>query len=185
LFNHYFIRIAGSSIIEFRNWIMTENHDALAVADRPPLLEKALEKNEEVKEKVESSANELSSINEAVRKEMAADRTVQQVAHTLTRSEDVEEKVHECADDLEEVNALLGQEVDSREELNLELTEIEQKLTTTENILSITQQSMAVAQEIGAEAVALLAREKEYLRITLSCIGDAVITTNIPVTSLT
>ena len=158
---------------------MTENHDALAVADRPPLLEKALEKNEEVKEKVESSANELSSINEAVRKEMAADRTVQQVAHTLTRSEDVEEKVHECADDLEEVNALLGQEVDSREELNLELTEIEQKLTTTENILSITQQSMAVAQEIGAEAVALLAREKEYLRITLSCIGDAVITTNI------
>ena len=30
---------------------MTKNHDALAVADRPPLLEKALEKNEEVKER--------------------------------------------------------------------------------------------------------------------------------------
>ena len=64
---------------------MTKNPDALVSADRPPLLETALEKNEEVKEKVENSANELSSINEAVRKEMAADRTVQQVAHTLTR----------------------------------------------------------------------------------------------------
>ncbi|MDQ3186031.1 MAG: EAL domain-containing protein [Pseudomonadota bacterium] len=152
---------------------------SLTSAGQPPLLEKALEKNQEVKDKVESCAVELSTVNETVRKEIAAGSTVRQAGSTLARSESVKDKVQECADDLHEVNEALAQEVDSREELDRELMEIERKLSTTQQILSITQEGLASAHEVGAEAVALLAKEKEYLRITLSCIGDAVITTDI------
>jgi diguanylate cyclase (GGDEF)-like protein/PAS domain S-box-containing protein len=158
---------------------MTKNQDALAFADSPPLLEKALEKNEEVKEKVESCAGELSSINETVREEMAAGSAVRGVNAALMRSENVKERVQECADDLEEVNTMLAEEVDSRVALDRELIEIEQRLTATENILSITQKGLAIEHEIGADAIARLAREKEHLRLTLNSMGDAVITTDI------
>lgn len=147
-------------------------------AGKPSLLKKTLKKNQDVENKVESCAGELSTVNKTLRKEIAAGSTVQRVGNTLARNESVEGKVQECADDLHEVNETLAQQADSREVLDRELMEIQGKLATTQQILSITQEGLASAHDIGAEAIALLAKEKEYLRITLSCIGDAVITTD-------
>ena len=72
--------------------------------------------------------------------------------------------MHPCALDLQEVNAILTRRkwITSRE-LGRELMEAEQKLSTTKNILSITQEGLEIAQETEANAIALLAKEKEYL----------------------
>ncbi len=72
--------------------------------------------------------------------------------------------MHPCALDLQEVNAILVRRkwITSRE-LGRELMEAEQKLSTTKNILSITQEGLEIAQETEANAIALLAKEKEYL----------------------
>ncbi|MDQ3185622.1 MAG: EAL domain-containing protein [Pseudomonadota bacterium] len=171
-------------------------------ADKPPLLEKALEKNQEVKDKVESCAVELFTVNETARKEIVAGSTLQQVERTLARSESVEDKVQECADDLHEVNEALKHEVDDRNKLNRELMETGQELSVAQNILSSTQDVLAVAHKVAEEASALLVRseeiqtelrhditrgqlaektlfeEKERLRVTLNHIGDAVIATD-------
>lgn len=174
-----------------------------ASADKPPLLEKALEKNQAVKDKVESCAVELSAVNETARKERVAGSTVHQVERTLARSESVEHKVQECADDLHEVNEVLKHEVDDRNKLKRELMETGQKLSATRTILSSTQEVLAIAHKVAEKAGALLVRaeeiqtelrhditegrlvekmlfeEKERLRVTLNHIGDAVITTDI------
>lgn len=181
----------------------TEDDPSLTSADEPPLSEKALEKNQQIQGKMESCAAELSDVNETAKKEMAAGTALQQVESTLARSKSVENKVQECADDLHELNVVLAKEVDSHEQLNRELMETGRELSTTQDILSKTQDDLAIAHEVGVEANALLMRseeihtelrrditkgqvaearlfeEKESLRITLSCIGDAVITTDI------
>ena len=118
------------------------------LADKPPSLEKALGKNQDVKGKVEHCAVELSAVNEAVKQEMAAGSTLLQVEKTLAQSENVEEKMHECIDELYEVNKVLIQEIDDRDGLHREFMETDQKLSATQNILSDTQDILAgVRQE--------------------------------------
>jgi diguanylate cyclase (GGDEF)-like protein/PAS domain S-box-containing protein len=172
-------------------------------ADQSLLLEKALEKNQGVQDTIEHCAVELSAVNETVKQEMGAGSTLQQVEKTLARSESVKDKVQECAGELHEVNKVLVKEVDDRKELNRELMEAGQDLSATQDILSNTQDDLAIARAVAEEANALLVRsgkihtelrrditkgqraearlfeEKECLRVTLSCIGDAVITTDI------
>ncbi|MDQ3185144.1 MAG: GGDEF domain-containing protein [Pseudomonadota bacterium] len=115
-------------------------------------LEQALEKSQEVKDKVEKCAIELSNVNETVKKEIATGMTLQQTEKALAQSESVEDKVQECAGELHEVNEVLAQEIDDRNKLNRELIETLQELSTTQNILSNTQDVLAIAHEVVEEA---------------------------------
>ena len=125
-------------------------------ADKSPLLGKALEKNQDVKDKMEDCATELATVNDTVKEKMAAGSTLQEVEKTLARSENVEDKVQECADELHEVNEVLVQEIDDRKKLSSELKETGQTLSDTQNILSDTQDVLAVAHRVAEETSALL-----------------------------
>jgi diguanylate cyclase (GGDEF)-like protein len=131
---------------------MTSDHDTSPTLDNPPLLEKALEKSQEVKDKVEKCANELSTVNETVKKEMAAGITLHQAEKALAQSESVEDKVHECAGELTEVNTVLAQEIDDRNKLKRELIETLQELSPTQKVLSDPQDVLAIAHEVVDEA---------------------------------
>ena len=132
---------------------MTSNQDsALTSADAPVLLEKALEKSQEVKEKMVDCVTELSTVNETVKTDLTAGITLRQAKAALAQTESVEEKVQECADELHEVNEALAQEIGDRDELNRELKETEQKLSATKHILSNTQDNLAIAHEVAEEA---------------------------------
>ena len=132
---------------------MTSNQDsALTSADTPALLEKALEKSQEVKEKMVDCVTELATVNETVKSDMVAGITLKQAKAALAQTESVEEKVQECADELHEVNEALAQEIGDRDELNRELKETEQKLSATKHILSNTQDNLAIAHEVAEEA---------------------------------
>ena len=131
---------------------MTSDHDPSPTFDNPPLLEKALEKSQEVKDKVEKCANELSTVNETVKKEMAAGITLHQAEKALAQSESVEDKVHECAGELTEVNTVLAQEIDDRNKLKRELIETLQELSPTQKVLSDPQDVLAIAHEVVDEA---------------------------------
>ncbi len=132
---------------------MTSEHDSsLTSADKHPLLEKALEKSQDVKEKMVDCVTELSTVNETVKKEMSAGITLQQAKKALARSESVEDKVQECADELHEVNEVLAQEINERDVLKRQLRKTERNLSTIQNILSDTQEVLAVVQEVAEEA---------------------------------
>ncbi len=125
---------------------------SITPTDTPALLEKALEKSQEVKEKMVDCVTELSTVNETVKTEMTTGITLQQAKAALAQTESVEEKVQECADELHEVNEALAQEISDRDELNRELTETERKLTATKHILSHTEGNLAIAHEVAEEA---------------------------------
>lgn len=133
---------------------MTSDHGSsrTSTVDSSPLLVKALEKSLEVKDKVEKCANELSTVNETIKKEMAAGITLHQAEKALAQSESVEDRVHECAGELNEVNNVLAQEIDDRNKLNRELIETLQELSTTQNVLSDSQNVLAIAHEVVEEA---------------------------------
>jgi diguanylate cyclase len=131
---------------------MTSYRDPSPVSADKPFLENALKKSQEVKDKVEKCAIELSTVNETVKKEMAAGITLQQAEEALAQSERVEDKVQECAGELDEVNNVLAQEIDGRDKLNRELIETLQELSSTPNILSTPQDILAIAHEVVAEA---------------------------------
>ena len=128
------------------------NGSSIILTDPSALLEKALEKSQEVKEKMVDCATELATVNETVKTEMTAGITLQQAKAALEQTESVEEKVQECADELHEVNEALAQEIGDRDELNRELKETEQKLSATKHVLSHTEGNLAIAHEIAAEA---------------------------------
>ncbi len=108
---------------------MTSSGDfSLTPAATPALLERALEKSQDVKEKMVDCVAELSTVNETVKQELAVGVTLQQAKKALAQSESVEEKVQECADELHEANEVLAQGIGDRDELHRELRETERKL---------------------------------------------------------
>jgi diguanylate cyclase (GGDEF)-like protein len=132
---------------------MTSNQDsALTSADAPALLEKALEKSQEVKEKMVDCATELATVNETVKTDLTTGITLRQAKAALAQTESVEEKVQECADELHEVNEALAQEIGDRDELNRELKETEQKLSATKHVLAHMEDNLAIAHEVAEEA---------------------------------
>ena len=80
-------------------------------------------KTEQVKEKVEAAANELSTVNEVLKDELK-ESPKPEVANAITKSEDVEAKVQECVVELEAVNEALAVETDERAQLGRELREL-------------------------------------------------------------
>ncbi|MBA4143920.1 MAG: hypothetical protein H0X43_13275 [Nitrosospira sp.] len=94
-----------------------DNESSLTPPDAPALLEKALEKSLDIKEKIEDCVTELSTVNEAVKEEMAAGITMRQAKKVLAENESVEEKIQECADELHAVNQDLAEGIGDRDAL--------------------------------------------------------------------
>jgi diguanylate cyclase (GGDEF)-like protein len=134
------------------NPFIPPNHDPSAGPASPASLEKALEKSQDVKEKMVDCVAELSTVNETVKQEMDTGITLRQAKKALAQSEGVEEKVRECADELNEVNQVLAEGIEDRDDLNRELRKIERRLAITQHILSDTQDVLAVAEEAAEKA---------------------------------
>jgi diguanylate cyclase (GGDEF)-like protein len=133
--------------------IIATHHDtSLAPENAPALLEKALEKSQDVKEKMVSCVTQLSTVNETVKQDMAGGITLQQAKEALAQTERVEDKVQECADELHEVNQALAVGIGDRDQLNRELRRVQQKLSTTRDILSDTQEELAIVEELAEQA---------------------------------
>lgn len=129
-----------------------DNESSLTPSDVPTLLEKALEKSQDVKEKMVDCVAELSTVNEAVKQEMAAGITLRQAGKALAQSESVEQKVQECADELHEVNQNLAEGIGDRDALKRELIRTERKLSITQLILSDTQEVLGIAEGVAEDA---------------------------------
>ena len=88
-----------------------------------PLLVRALTQSEQVKEKVESCALELSEVNAVLQGELIESLPRDDVRTALEQSAHVEVKVQECAEDLQEVNRNLVKEITVRKKLERRLDE--------------------------------------------------------------
>lgn len=92
-------------------------------------LRRALDKSEQVHEKVEQAATDLSAVNAVLKDEIADGVPLAKVELALTQSEKVEGKVQEAADELIDVNDALAEEIDERHKL-------ENRLSNTHRALS-------------------------------------------------
>ena len=88
----------------------------------PAPLIRALDQSEQVKDKVEQCAAELSSVNAVLQEEIADGVPLQEVERALGMSEEVEVKVQQCAEDLAAVNDTLAEEIDERNNLEHQLS---------------------------------------------------------------
>jgi predicted signal transduction protein with EAL and GGDEF domain len=89
----------------------------------PAPLIRALDQSEQVKDKVEQCAAELSSVNAVLKEEIADGVPLHVVESALGMSEEVEVKVLQCAEDLASVNDALAEEIDERNNLEHQLSE--------------------------------------------------------------
>ena len=88
----------------------------------PTSLTRALGQNEQVKDKVEECAADLSSVNAVLKQEVAEGGAPHEVERAVSQNEEVEVKVQECADDLAVVNTALTEEIDERRTLERDLS---------------------------------------------------------------
>ena len=95
----------------------------------PPPLSRALNQSEQVKDKVEQCAADLSSVNAVLKEEMAEGMSTHEVERALDMSEEVEVKVQQCAEDLAAVNDALAQEIDERHQLEHQLSKSDAALS--------------------------------------------------------
>jgi diguanylate cyclase (GGDEF)-like protein len=86
-------------------------------------LSRALGQSEQVKDKVEECAVELSSVNAVLKEEIVDGVPLHEVERALDVSEEVEVKVLQCAEDLATVNDALAEEIDERKNLEHQLSE--------------------------------------------------------------
>jgi diguanylate cyclase (GGDEF)-like protein len=86
-------------------------------------LSRALGQSEQVKDKVEECAVELSSVNAVLKEEIVDGVPLHEVERALDMSEEVEVKVLQCAEDLATVNDALAEEIDERKNLEHQLSE--------------------------------------------------------------
>jgi diguanylate cyclase len=103
---------------------MTSNGDkagASKVLVPAPLI-RALDQSEQVKDKVEQCAADLSSVNAVLKEEIADGVPIHVVESALGMSEEVEVKVLQCAEDLATVNDALAEEIDERKDLERQLS---------------------------------------------------------------
>jgi diguanylate cyclase (GGDEF)-like protein len=94
-----------------------------------PALSRALSQSEQVQDKVERAAVELSAVNEILKDELRPATSVAEVVRALDQSEAVEEAVHEAADELALINDALAQEIDQRHDLERQLSHADVALT--------------------------------------------------------
>jgi diguanylate cyclase len=85
-----------------------------------------LDQSEHIKDVVEECAEELSSVNTALKQELSDRPSPPRVKHALHKSETVENKVQDCAEELSTVNQALENEVTEREMLEDQLNAAKQ-----------------------------------------------------------
>ena len=102
----------------------SDNEDATTeqTPEATPLV-RALDLNEQVQDKVEECAAELSSVNAVLQQEIVEAGPYPEVERAVSQNVEVEAKVQECADDLADVNAALTEEIDERKNLEQDLSE--------------------------------------------------------------
>jgi diguanylate cyclase (GGDEF)-like protein len=88
----------------------------------PTPLTRALGQSEQVKDKVEECAADLSSVNAVLKQEIAEREAPHEVERAVNQNEEVEVKVQECADDLAIVNTALSEGIDERRSLEHDLS---------------------------------------------------------------
>lgn len=91
---------------------------------KPKSLISTVDQSEKIKDVVEECADELSSVNLALKKELGSRPLQQGVEIALQKSEAIETKVQDCAEDLSLVNQALQGEVKERQSLELELIDM-------------------------------------------------------------
>jgi diguanylate cyclase (GGDEF)-like protein len=90
-------------------------------------LNKALAQSEHVRELVEESAEELSSVNVVLKEELAEHAPVPEVVRALEKSEAVEDKVQEASEKLLVVNQALEGEIRDRDMLDHQLAAVKEQ----------------------------------------------------------
>ena len=131
--------------------LIPDNHSSLS-------LRVALEKNNYVKEKIEECANELSTINQTMKKEISpSTESSPQIEKVLAQNEEVEHKVQECSLKLTELKTVLEVEVDDNRELKQELKQTKEKLSATSQVLStmenIVTNAYVIAEQVKQKAM--------------------------------
>ncbi|MEO7111990.1 MAG: GGDEF domain-containing protein, partial [Polyangiaceae bacterium] len=91
-------------------------------------MNRALDQSEHVHDKVEQAAIDLSSVNAALKHEIAAGASLAKVERVLNKSEAIEVKVLEAAEELVTVNDALAEEIDERHHLERELSKVDAAL---------------------------------------------------------
>ena len=90
---------------------------------KPALLVKALDQNEQVQDKVEQCAVDLSSVNAVLKEGTTEGMPPLEVERAIDKNEEVEIKVQECAEALATVNDALTDGVDEYKDLKHKLSE--------------------------------------------------------------
>jgi len=88
-----------------------------SAAKGSPLLVRALTQSEQVKDKVETCAVELSEVNTVLKGELIEHLPLEDIQMALKQSAHVEHQVQECAADLHQVNRNLAKEISARKKL--------------------------------------------------------------------
>jgi len=94
----------------------------VAAVPPPALLICALDQTEQVKDKVEQCASDLSSVNVVLRQEIADEAHLKEAGRAITLSEKIEIKVQQCAEQLATVNDALTEEIEERKTLDQALS---------------------------------------------------------------
>lgn len=94
---------------------------------KPVALIDAVNQSEKIKETVEECADELSSVNTALKEELSHRPPQRGVKIALLKNDAIESKVQECAEDLNLVNQTLQGEVQERQALEHELVNMKQR----------------------------------------------------------
>ncbi|MDP1921103.1 MAG: GGDEF domain-containing protein [Myxococcales bacterium] len=102
---------------------MSDKTPKTNAAPTSPALHEVRVKTEQVKDKVEAAANDLSTVNEVLKDELK-ESPRPEVEHAITKSEDVEVKVQEAVVELEAVTEALATESDERAQLGRELRQL-------------------------------------------------------------
>lgn len=125
-------------MVRLRRMTPTENPKQAAAASRVPVggrpvaaaarkkLIDVLGESEHVKELVDQSAQELSSVNTGLTKEMSSGHRPPGMRAALEKSQSVEDKVQDAADKLSIVNLALESEIHARRDLEEQLAAVTQ-----------------------------------------------------------
>lgn len=127
-----------------RSTKLHQQPEAVAADTQVPLAA-ALDKNQEVQEKIEVAAGDLSAANQEVKEKIAEGATTVPAEKALADGEKVAGKVQEAARDLDEVNETLAKGIE-------DLREIESALTKARTALVEADASLTSAQEEEKQA---------------------------------
>ena len=112
-------------------------------------LKRVLDQSEEIQESVKDAADQLSSVNLALKKEDKDNLAVQSIQEVVTQNEEIEQKLVKAADDLHHVNAELAKAVAERIEIESELVDKRHDLSEVYAALSKSQSQEEDAIYIG------------------------------------